>query len=53
MEDEQTTKCQKKEVQKEKHRSTKHYTKTKDRSTRKPLKIGMNPVFRKGKKFLF
>jgi hypothetical protein len=48
MEDEQTTKCQKKEVQKEKQRSTKHYTKTKDRSTRKPLKIGMNPCAPEG-----
>ena len=35
-------KCQKKKVQKDKQRSTKHTYKTKDRATRTPLKTGMN-----------
>jgi hypothetical protein len=38
----QTTQWQKEKVQKDKQRSTKHYTKTKDRAPRIPLKPGVN-----------
>ena len=40
IEEEQTTQWPEEKVQKDKHRSTKHTYKTKDRVTRTPLKTG-------------
>ena len=49
----QTTQWPKEKGQKDKQRSTKHYTETKDRVTRTPLKTeGELKVLQKGKQFL-
>jgi hypothetical protein len=44
IEEEQTTQWLKEKGQKDKQRSTKHTHNTKDRVTRTPLKMGVNPV---------
>jgi len=48
IEEEQTTRWPKENVQKDKQRSTKHTYKTKDRVTRTPLKTGVELRYSEG-----